>query len=71
MDDDTQRLLGEHSAELRSLKETIAKIDANVDKLVASENQREGGKKVTYGIAAGVGVLCSAAVEAIAAKFIR
>lgn len=64
MPDSIERTLGQHGAKLENLEEAVAKIAANVESLVASENQREGGKKALWTIAAVAGATSSALVSA-------
>lgn len=71
MSDDIQRTLGEHSATLKTLGETVAKMDTKLDQLVASENKRDGGRKVVWGIAAAVGALSSGMVEALTSRLLK
>lgn len=67
--DDISRTLGEHTAQLTGLKEATDKIAANVEMLVADKNQREGGRKTMYAIAAGIGTTAGAVGSVIAKLF--
>lgn len=64
---DTERTLGEHTAQLDALKGDIAEIKADVKLLVASENKREGAKKVVYTLATLLGGISGT----VAAKFLK
>jgi hypothetical protein len=64
MSDDIQRTLGDHGAQLTNLQREVAQIAENVRSLVAAENQREGGKKALWTIAAVAGATSSAIVSA-------
>ena len=64
---DIHRTLGEHSAKLENLEQALAKIDANVEKLLADKNQREGGKKTVYTIATVLGTIGGA----LASKYFK
>ena len=64
MSDDIQRTLGEHSEQLKALKEGMRGIATDVKTLVALENQRKGTMKAVTYIAGVVGAVSSAAVSA-------
>lgn len=55
MSDEIHRTLGEHGAKLEGMEKAIEKIAANVEQLVASENKREGAKKIVYTVATVLG----------------
>jgi hypothetical protein len=67
MSDDIQRTLGQHGAKLENLEKALERVAANVETLVASENKREGAKKVVYTIATVLGGISGT----VAAKFLK
>jgi hypothetical protein len=66
-DDSIERTLGDHSAQLTNLQREVRAIATNVESLIASENKREGSKKVLWGIAAALGTISGS----VAAKFLK
>jgi hypothetical protein len=65
--DSIERTLGQHSAKLENLEDAVSKIAQNVETLVASENKREGAKKVVYTLATLLGGISGT----VAAKFLK
>jgi DNA-binding SARP family transcriptional activator len=60
----TDSNLAERVARLEALPDDVREIKEDVKKLLAAENQREGGKKALWTIAAVAGATSSAIVSA-------
>ncbi len=70
MSDDIQRTLGEHGAKLETLGSSMDRVEQKLELLIASENKREGGKRVIWAIAAGLGAISGGVADAFMSKLI-
>lgn len=66
---DIHRTLGEHTAQLAGLKESVEKIDANVTLLVAERHERVGSRRLFYTIAGGIGAVAGTVSSALGSIF--
>lgn len=71
MSDEINRLLGEHTAQLRALKETTGSISTDVKLLLAEKNRTEGSHRTLYSVAAAVGTAAGAVGSVIAGMLHR
>jgi hypothetical protein len=71
MSDDIQRTLGDHGAKLRNLESQLSAVAQDVKSLVASENKRDGGKKIVWTVAAALGALSGGVADAFVTKWLK
>lgn len=60
--DDINRTLGAHGESIRLMSESLRSVASDVKSLVADKHRREGGRKITFAIAAAAGGVVSTMV---------
>jgi hypothetical protein len=67
----TERTLGEHSEQLKALKQAVDSIGADVKILIAEKNQAQGSRKTILTAATVLGTIGGGLASTVLAKFFK